>query len=645
MKGLLRGVGAAILMGLAPAAGDAAAPASIPVEAFGALPFIGAPKISPDGHYVVAESVVDKKKALVLADLTAPDYGLRTLAIPEKVEVLSTRWAGSRRVLMTLLVPQRQNGDDFSVVRLFMYDMDTSSMKALGGDRVGGLFGGDVVFVDPAGAYILFAAQPSLFEAPAVLRVDLATGVSKQVVSPHPGVWSWYADRNGVVRAGLGRENNNWFLYYRERADADLRKIAKVKDPKQGSMLDVEELIPSPNSDKGYVIANKATGRWGVYRYDFITDTVGEPVYENPQVDVDQDGVTVSPRTGEIDSVEYVDDRARVFWLEPTMKAVQARLDRALPNMVNRIVSRDASDRMMVVSSSSASDPGSYYVFDRTKGELRQFARPYSELDSATLSPVKPVHYAARDGLSIPAYLTLPAGREAKGLPLVVLAHGGPYLRDKGEYDPWVQFLASRGYAVLQPNFRGSTGYGKAFVDAAAGEWGRKMQDDLDDGVRWLAEQGTVDPKRVCIMGGSYGGYAAMWAAVRNPDVYRCAISFAGISDLSSMLRYDASEVIPTRYYRDWRDRIGKDKEDLQAVSAVRRAADIHIPIMIAHGKKDHRVPVSQSVRLHEALEKAGRVHEYVLYPEEGHGFEKVEDSVDFLKRVEAFLGRYNPAT
>jgi dipeptidyl aminopeptidase/acylaminoacyl peptidase len=327
------------------------------------------------------------------------------------------------------------------------------------------------------------------------------------------------------------------------------------------------------------------------------------------------------------------------------MKAVQARLDRAMPNLANRIVSRDASDRLMVVLSASASDPGSYYIFDRTKSELREFARPYAALDGAALSPVKAVHYAARDGLSIPAYLTLPTAREAKALPLILMPHGGPFVRDDGAFDPWVQFLADRGYAVLQPNYRGSTGYGKAYVDAASGEWGRKMQDDLDDGVHWLAAQGTVDPRRVCIMGGSYGGYAAMWAAVRNPDIYRCAISFAGISDVNAMLRYDANLFASDRYDRDRRERIRAKGQDMDSVSALPHAAEIRIPILIVHGKKDPRVPVSQSVRLHEALEKAGKPHDFVLYPDEGHGFSKAEDSVDFLKRVEIFLARYNPAS
>ncbi|HEY1605287.1 MAG TPA: S9 family peptidase [Allosphingosinicella sp.] len=648
MTGPFRTIAAALALALGSAAAAAvvaAPPPKIPAEAFGELPFIEGPKISSDGHYVVAVSVIDKKKALVLADLSAPDYGLRTIPVPDKIDIVSVRWAGSRRILMSLIVPQRVDGDDFRVERLFMFDMDTKAVTQLGGDRVGGFFGGDIVFVDPAGAYILLAAQPTVFDPPAVLRVDLATGEVKGVVNSRTGVWDWFADAAGVVRAGLGHQNGSTFVFYRDKPDVDFRKIARIRDPKETSAIDVELLFPSATSDKGYAIANKATGRYGLYRYDFATDSIGNPIYENPNVDIEQDGVTVSPRTDEIDSVAYVDDRERVFWLDPTMKAVQARLDKAMPTMVNRILSRDASDHFMVVSSASGSDPGGYYIFDRIKGELRQFARPYAQLDGATLAPVTPVHYAARDGLSIPAYLTLPVGRDSKNLPLIVMPHGGPFARDNGDYDAWAQFLANRGYVVLQPNYRGSTGYGKAYVDAATGEWGRKMQDDLDDGVHWLVAQGVVDPKRVCIMGGSYGGYAAMWAAARNPDIYRCAISIAGISDMGAMLRYDASWMTAKRYYHDWRDRIrGAQNQDLDGISALKHVDEIRIPLLIAHGKDDGRVPDSQSIRLHEALEKAGKPHEFVLYPGEGHGFSKEADSVDFLKRMDAFLARYNPA-
>jgi dipeptidyl aminopeptidase/acylaminoacyl peptidase len=617
-------------------------PPLIPAEAFGSLPFFTAPEISPDGTRLVAGSVSEGHKAVVLADLTKPDYALARIDLSDKFEMLWARWAGDRRVLMSLVIPTKLYGTEIRTSRLFLFDVATRQVHPLD-SKIGGIDGDDVIHIDPSGRYILLSAQRSIFETPAVLHVDLDTLKAKQLVKPYPGVWSWYADRDGIVRAGLGTEGGRWWLFYRESAEAGFKKVGAGRRPENQSLTDVEKLLPVAGSDKGYAIANKATGRYGVYRYDFVTDTLGEPVFENGEVDVDSVGF--SPRTGDPDSVFYADDRDRVTWLDPAMKALQARLDRLLPGAVNRIVSRDALDRRMVVWSGGASDPGTYYIFDRTKGELRELARPYAALDGKPLAPVQAVRYAARDGLSIPAYLTLPLGRPATGLPLIVMPHGGPFIRDKWAYEPWAQFLANRGYAVLQPNFRGSTGYGKAFVEAASGQFGRKMQDDLDDGVRWLAGRGTVDAKRVCILGASYGGYAAMWAAVRNPDIYRCAISFAGISDVGEMLRFDRSQWIAQRYYRDWRDRIrGKGGFDLASVSPIARAAEIRIPLLIAHGRKDGNVPFAQSKKLHEILLRAGVPHEFVVYPEEGHGFARVDDSVDFLKRVERFLAKHNPA-
>ena len=623
--------------------GATAAPVPlIPAEAFGALPFMIDPEISPDGKRVVASSIVGGKSGAVLVDLARSDHGITRIGIAENQKLLWARWAGPDRVLMSLMVPRKIFGLELPTSRLVVYDRTTAKLSAIG-EKVGGLDGDNVIHVDPAGAYILMSAQRTIFDYPAVLRVDLQTMDATQIVAPKTYVWNWYSDPKGVVRAGLGTEGNRWWLLYRETAEADFRKIARGKRPQAESLTDVEKLLPSAGSDKGYAIANKATGRYGVYRYDFVTDTIGDPIFEHPEVDVDSVGF--SARTGEVDSVSYIDDRQRTAWLDPGMKAVQARIDRALPDSMNRIVSRDATDTRMIVWSSSPSDPGAYYLFDRVKKELRELVRPYSQLDEAKLAPMEAVRYAARDGLQVPAYLTLPAGRPAKGLPLIVMPHGGPFVRDSWAYEPWVQFLANRGYAVLQPNFRGSTGYGKAYVEAASGQFGRKMQDDLDDGVAWLAARGTVDPKRVCMMGASYGGYAALWAAVRNPDVYRCSVSFAGISDIPSMLRYDRSKFVATRYYRDWRDRIrGPEDFDLKNVSPINRAREIRVPMLIAHGEKDSTVPANQSKRLHEALRKAGIAHEYVTYPEEGHGFEKVENSVDFLKRVDAFLAKHNPA-
>jgi dipeptidyl aminopeptidase/acylaminoacyl peptidase len=324
---------------------------------------------------------------------------------------------------------------------------------------------------------------------------------------------------------------------------------------------------------------------------------------------------------------------------------LQAKLDKALPNTVNLPVDWSDDEKRVLVWSGGASDPGRYYLLDRSTSQMHAVVDPYPQVDPAKLSPVKSVRYRARDGLQIPAYLTLPIGRDAKSLPLIVMPHGGPFDRDHWEYDPIVQFLASRGYAVLQPEFRGSTGYGKDFVSKGYGEWGRKMQDDLDDGVDWLAKTGQIDPRRVCMVGGSYGGYAALWAAVRNPDRYRCAASMAGVSDVPALLRSSRDIFSATRYYREWRTQVGGEgKADLGAVSPINFANRIRVPVLIAHGEEDARVPVKQSRAMVDALAKAHADVTSVFYKDSGHGFDSSEDLDDWLRRLEAFLAKHNPA-
>lgn len=623
-------------------AGSATAQVRSPsAESFAEPPFFHDPELSPDGRRLVAKSVVDGITAVLVADLAKEDLGLIRKPLPENRPLLWARWAGNERILLSILSPVKLLGIEFPTTRLFIYDLPTSTFRMIEG-KVGGLDGDDVIHVDPSGKYILLSTQKSIIDYPGVWRVDLSTLAMEQIVKPQSRVLSWYADPEGVVRAGIGAEGRRWWILYRGPGETKFRKIVKGRVSNKEQESDIDRVIPVVGSDKGYAIANKQTGRYALYHYDFATDMLGEPVFEHPQVDVES--VTYSSATGRVEAIEYTDDRDRIHWLDPEMKAIQARIDRTFPQSINRVVSKSEDGKTMLVWAGGAADPGAYYVYNIPTRKIAELVRPHT-VEPAALSAMEAVKYTARDGLEIPAYLTLPKGRGRKALPFVVMPHGGPFVRDKWTYDPWVQFLASRGYAVLQPNFRGSTGYGRAFVEAGEGQWGRKMQDDIDDGVRWLTQQGIAHPGRVCIMGASYGGYAALWAAARNPDIYRCAISFAGISDVRAMLRYDSRGFAARRYYRDWRDKVkGEGKFDLESISPIKAVNRMAIPLLIGHGADDSNVPSSQSAKLHEALQKAGKPHEYILYKDEGHNLEDPKNLADFLKRVEGFLARHNPA-
>lgn len=629
----------ALVVAVPGSARDPETSAAVPSAAdLGAVASLTGPRISPDGELIAAHALVEGKPVILVTDAAPGPGPRRTFPLPDRHELRWVRWAGPRRLLVSLGNTQNFYGHDVRVTRLAMMDLATGRV-ILVGPKQQGLVGDDILHVARDGKSLLLSTQPSIWDYPAVYRVDLDTGKNDRVVRAQESVWSWFADENGVVRAGIGASGKRWWLLYRNSADQDFQRIKRrIED----DGTDIDKFIPLNGSDQGYAVAAGTSGRFGLYRYDFRSDQLGEKLYENPIVDIDD--FDLAP-DGTLVSVQYTDDKPEILWFDAELKKLQARIDRALPGKLNRIISTSADKKRLLVWSSAADDPGTYYFYDRTAARMGAFAVANDRLMGKQLGSSEPVRYKARDGLEIRGYLTLPPGKTASNLPLVVMPHGGPFARDSWGYDPWVQYLASKGYAVLQPNFRGSTGFGRAFVEAGIGQWGRGMQDDIDDGVKWLASRGTADAKRVCIMGASFGGYAAMWAGVRNPELYRCAISFAGVSDVAAMLRYDQRGFAATRYFRDWRARVQGDKSfELDQISPLKMVDRLAIPILLAHGKDDDNVPFVQSRRLHEALARLNKPHEYVVYEKEGHGFADPANATDFLTRVGKFLDQHNPS-
>lgn len=614
-------------------------PAKIPVADFAALPVLRKPLLSPDGRRIAARQTTDGKTRIVILDADHPEAATRLIELG-KADVAGLTWAGNNRLLLRVMAKRHIYHVDIDIpfLRLIAIDLP-SGYSHIVDNKSAGMFAGDVLYTDPAGTWALVAGQDSAGSYPSVKRVDLATGLATIVEKPRKGVWDWYADENGVVRAGVAYDERKWTVWYRDKPEDDLRLIRGKFKKDDDSAVD-KFIFRGPNS---WILTNERTGRFGLYKYDVATGTTGAAIFEHPEVDVDD--VLYKGATGEIGAVEYHDDRLRTHWFDADMAALQTKLDRALPNSVNAITDWSDDKTRVLVHSESGSDPGRYFLLDRAKSHMHPVVDPYPRIDPALLAEVKAVEYRSRDGLKIHAYLTLPRGRETKRFPLVLMPHGGPFERDHWEYDAIVQFLANRGYAVLQPEFRGSTGYGKEFVEKGYGEWGRKMQDDIDDGVDWLARTGQIDAKRVCIFGASYGGYAAMWGAMRNPERYRCAASMAGVSDVQAMLRYDKQVFSASRYYREWRNHVGGEgKADLSAISPIHFADHVRVPLLIGHGEQDNNVPPKQSHDMVAALTKAHADVTSVFYKDSGHGFDSSADLEDWLKRLEAFLAKYNPA-
>lgn len=632
----------------AAAASDAAAvqpnnaiPPKIASSIFAEIPALSGFRVSPDGTHLVARNEVDGQERLAVIDLTGKVKPL-VIGIPEKNELAWFRWAGNNRILISVAqtVPWF-DGEDARQTRLVVYDLRDASMRFLG-KKEEGLRGDNLTYADPAGDWILLTLQRTIYDYPSVYRVDLATGVSKQVVEQKDDIYDWYADNKGVVRMGLGVYGKKYRIVYRRNESEDFRLIARPKVEDENSVFDLIRIYQ--DSDEGYVLSNEKTGRYALYKFNLATRELGEMVYEHPTNDID-DFDTTEDGKGVLYAA-YTDDRYRLHWFDPVLGDLQGAIDGGLKGRQNWMTSWSKDKNVIMVWTGDSNDPGRYYMFLPGTGQMSRYFVPHPNLKPQDLAKTQSVSYKARDGLDIPGYLTLPKGRDTKNLPLVILPHGGPFeVRDDMSFNTEVQFLANRGYAVLQPNFRGSGGYGKAFSDKGYGQFGRTMQDDLDDGMDWLVKQGIVDPKRVCLVGSSYGGYAALWGAIRNPERYRCAASFAGVTDLKKQLKYDLDFFIAKKYQQDWRDKVkGAEDFDMASVSPVQQADKLKVPVLVVHGEEDTNVPFKQSKWLVDALKKAGKDFEFHSYPGEGHGFDKPADLQDWLDRLEAFLTKNNPA-
>jgi dipeptidyl aminopeptidase/acylaminoacyl peptidase len=393
-----------------------------------------------------------------------------------------------------------------------------------------------------------------------------------------------------------------------------------------------------------YMITNK--GDTDLIRLVLFDPETGreEAVESDPENRVDLTGVAFSDVSDELVATVYEDERTRVYWKDKGFEADYNLVKKQLPGKELTISSKTKDERLWLITANSDTEPGERYLFDRATKKLTLQYRVYEKLPREHLAPMKAIRYKSSDGLEIPAFLTLPKGVAAKNLPLIVVPHGGPWHRDTWGYDAFAQFLANRGYAVLQPNFRGSTGYGEKFLNASNNEWGQKMQDDLTWGVKHLVAEGIADPKRVGIMGGSYGGYATLAGLAFTPDVYAAGVSIVGPSNLITLLNS-----IPP-YWESIRklflERMGdpatpQGKAQLERQSPLNSADKIKAPLLVIQGANDPRVKKAESDQIVVALRERGFPVEYLVAPDEGHGFARPVNNMAMFAAGEKFLAKH----
>ena len=634
MKGLLRVLGMVFVV-LSPVSALAGGPVS--VEVYGKLPAIESPRLSPDGETMAFLSSIKGRRCLVIHRLGTGGADAGRAVCPGSYEVRSFAWKNPDRLIVEVYTQGQSHGDELRTQsKLVALDLNGRNAVPLveptaeravdfGQDRVI-----DMLSEDPG--HILVAAYRPGSDSPDVVKVAVETGRRRTVVSGENRIANWKTDANGLVRLGVAVDDGMVKVYYRDDADQPFRLIRQVPaaDASKFAVLAI-------GRDPGtlWVASTERTGYRAVYRYDVATDRLMEAYASVPNADIDSLVVDRGVPLG----YGYTIDEPVLVYTDPSFRQDAEQVAAALPQYRTSVVDSAVDGRRLLVLAAGGNRPGAYFILTRTKNtaSLEPLGGIRPDIPEAALAPVTPVAYQARDGLTIHGYLTLPPGRtmaDKRPIPFVVLPHGGPSTRDILGFDYLAQMIASRGYGVLQPNYRGSRGYGGDFEKAGFAQWGLKMQDDVTDGTQWLIDRKLADPRRICIVGWSYGGYTALMGAIKTPNLYRCAASMAGVTDLRRRL----DRANQSRFADLNLPRFDSDPAIIDANSPVLHADRIQIPVFLAHGRRDFTVSVADSEAMEDALRRLGKPVEALYFDDDDHYLFREEDRVAFLKALDGFL-------
>jgi dipeptidyl aminopeptidase/acylaminoacyl peptidase len=656
-------IAAALVGCFAQLAVQAASASALPAEAFGQLPAVSQPILTPDGKHFAALQSMNGKPVILIYQTDAPP-STKPIAIPTSDWIAEQLvWANNDRLILVIKKNYRPTGFDkietwhralaigadgtnpvvlMADQRGFRYN--GSSANIVGRDRNDPNYIYTVLYVphmtvQPGSSHFNTSEDFNTFRLD-LLKVDVNTGKTETVMIGEKDTIGWVVDDLGNVVARLDQTKRSLQDHLFLNRGGKFVEVAQF-DASGDKWLDIEGLT----EDGTGLVVTRADERAArvLDRIDLATGAV-TTLFSVPGYDVG--GAIHNRWTGRVIGAYYTDDRLEVHYFDPGRQALQDGLEKAFPETSVLQVSSNANDDRLIFMINGPRSPTSYYYYNRTTRQATQIASAYPGLKPADLGEEKPYPYKARDGLEIHAYLTLPPGKTPSALPTVIMPHGGPDARDELTFDWWAQFLANHGYAVLQPNFRGSSGYGRKFTEAGLHEWGLKMQDDITDGVKKLIADGIADPKRICIVGASYGGYATLAGATFTPDLYACAVSWAGVSDLplilATELQSGGSDSRDSALMSFWHSRIGSAAEDeakLIATSPARHANQVKCPILLMHGEADTTVRINQSEVEEKALRKAGKTVAFIRFTGgEDHYMNVAETRIRMLTEVEKFL-------
>lgn len=621
----------------------ATSPAQIAAKTFASLPTFSNPKLSPNGEGVAYFTNIEGRRHLVFQHISGGNVGV----IPpwEETEIVGFSWANDDILLLRygFLVERGAFRADAYQTRIISFNIHTQENLWLGKPkkaRIGRTVQQASQFeriVDPLPNdpdHILVQLDFELDGTPAVYKINVRSGKKSQEKGGSKGVQNWYTDHTSEVRFGTGYSG--------------LKRVAKLKDA-GGDWIDLTDtdwydrysvrgFSAEPNII--YVSGPTEFGTEGLFKLNLLSGEVTEQIFAHETVDMDN--IIEDPDTGQVAGVTYTEDVTRVTFYDPEQNIVQRSLEHAMKGQNVRVVSKAKSKPLYLVRVSGRNNPGDYFVYNRdTKrmdfiASLNNHIGQYTENPSDFFASPETVSIPVRDGSHIPGYLTRPLHKEGKG-PTILMPHGGPHVRDTAEWDFMAQFYASRGYTVLQPNFRGSSGYGYKFESEGRHQWGGLMQDDLTDATNWLVEKGIADPDRICILGSSYGGYAALMGVIKEKSLYACAISINGVPDLVRLKDNDRDFIGG----RVWTKNMGLADSSDKEVSPYHRAEEVSAAVLIMSSKDDERVPYEHSKSMYKKLKKLKKETRYVEIEDGGHHLRTEKARLTILKETEKFLAKH----
>ena len=622
-------------------AADAQKPSHIPLEAFAQLKSASQMKLSPDGTHLAYFMVYKGRQVILVKTLEGNVVG----GIPagDGAEISWFQWANDERLVIsytsrryssitreTRLFGADRNGKN--ITNLILPRKKSSIGTRLGKETIPAQVQDDVIdWLPDDPDHIMVALDSDLDGSDEVRKINVLSGKFKEITKGRQGIQSYQTDQQHKLRLAWGYDKSNFKNRYKIPGTKGWRDIEKAPWGEKG--FDLLAFTPDPKI--AYAKGYNAKGRKAVFRINLETDEILDPVFSHDVVDYDY--LVSHPVTGNPIGVQYTVDQPKVAYFDKNLQRIQKIVDKALPDTVNKLVGLQEKKKLYLVRAMSDIESGVYYLLDMNKKELKFIAETMPGITSDDMARVQVVEYENRIGVPIPGYLTIPRGKSVKKLPTIVYVHGGPHARDTRMFDYMVQFLASRGYAVLQPNFQGSSGFGRAFENAGRHQWGGRMQDDVTDGTKWLIEQGIADPERICIIGASYGGYAAAMGLIKTPNLFRCAASINAVLNMPSLIRQDEKYIGGTV----WTKTMGMEDKDSEEVSPYHRVDEIMKPLLIVHAKDDHRVRYSQAERMARKMKKRNKDVTLVTL-EDGDHFQDTEVSrVETLIAVEKFLAKH----